>query len=59
MVASKDMKLFLSVDLEGVTGVNAWEDVRKGTADHDYFRRQMTKEVLVICENPKHKQKQG
>lgn len=50
MVASKDMKLFLSVDLEGVTGVNAWEDVRKGTADHDYFRRQMTKEVLVICE---------
>jgi len=44
------MKLYLSVDLEGVTGVTAWEDVRKGTADHSYFRQQMTKEVNVICE---------
>lgn len=43
------MKLYLSVDLEGVTGVTAWEDVRKGTADHDYFRQQMTKEVNTIC----------
>jgi len=44
------MKLFLSVDLEGVTGVTAWEDVRKGTADHGYFRQQMTQEVKAICE---------
>lgn len=44
------MKLYLSVDMEGVTGVTAWEDVRKGTADHGYFRQQMTKEVLAICE---------
>lgn len=43
------MKLFLSVDLEGVTGVTAWEDVRKGTADHGYFREQMTREVKTIC----------
>lgn len=43
------MKLFLSVDLEGVAGVTAWEDVRKGTADHAYFRQQMTKEVNTIC----------
>lgn len=44
------MKLYLSVDLEGVTGVTAWEDVRKGTADHSYFRQQMTMEVNAICE---------
>lgn len=44
------MKLYLSVDLEGVTGVTAWEDVRKGTADHSYFRQQMTMEVNTICE---------
>lgn len=44
------MKLFLSVDMEGVTGVTAWEDVRKGTAEHGYFRQQMTREVNTICE---------
>ena len=43
-------KLYVSVDLEGVTGVVAWEDVRKGTADHSYFRQQMAREVNVICE---------
>jgi len=44
------MKLYLSVDMEGVTGVTAWEDVRKGTAEHSYFRQQMTREVKQICE---------
>lgn len=50
IAAKKTMKLFLSVDMEGVAGVTAWEDVRKGTADHSYFRQQMTKEVNAICE---------
>lgn len=43
------MKLYLSVDMEGVTGVTAWEDVRKGTADHSYFRQQLNREVNTIC----------
>lgn len=49
-IAPMQMKLYLSVDMEGVTGVTAWEDVRKGTADHSYFRQQMTQEVNTICE---------
>lgn len=44
------MKLYLSVDMEGISGVTAWEDVRKGTSDHAYFRQQMSNEVTAICQ---------
>jgi len=47
------MKLFISSDMEGVTGVTAWEDVRKGTSSYEYFREQMTNEISAICESAK------
>lgn len=50
------MKLFISSDMEGVTGVTAWEDVVKGSGTYDGFREQMTKEVLAVCETALEKQ---
>ena len=44
------MKLFISADMEGVTGVTAWEDVTAGSKTYDYFREQMTREVLGVCD---------
>ncbi len=39
------MRVLISVDMEGITGVTAHEDVRPGTASYERFRRQMTAEA--------------
>ena len=44
------MKIFISADMEGVTGVSAWEDVEAGSKTYEYFRDQMTKEVVAVCD---------
>ncbi len=41
----KSKKVFISVDMEGITGVVNWEDVGRDGKDYDYFRTIMTKEV--------------
>ena len=41
----KGLKVFISVDMEGITGVVNWEDVRREGKDYDYFRKIMTKEA--------------
>ncbi len=41
----KGLKVFVSVDMEGITGVVNWEDVRREGKDYDYFRKIMTKEA--------------
>lgn len=39
------MKIFISVDIEGVAGVTNWEHVRMGEAEYVFARRWMTEEV--------------
>ncbi|MFC1783676.1 M55 family metallopeptidase [Planctomycetota bacterium] len=44
------LKVFISVDMEGVTGVVNWEDVSRDGKDYDYFREIMTKETNAAIE---------
>jgi len=43
-------KVFISVDMEGITGVVNWEDVSRTGKDYDYFRRIMTEETNAAIE---------
>lgn len=43
------MKVFISADIEGVTGIAHWDEARKQNADYEEFREQMTREVAAAC----------
>jgi D-amino peptidase len=47
---AQDLKVFISVDMEGITGVVNWEDVSRTGKDYDYFRRIMTLETNAAIE---------
>lgn len=44
------MKLFISADIEGVTGIVNWDEASLGNPHNQYFCRQMTREVGAACE---------
>ena len=44
------LKVFISVDMEGVTGVVNWEETSRTGKDYDYFRTIMTKEANAAIE---------
>ncbi len=44
------MKVFISVDIEGVTGVTSWSETTLGESDYSQFADQMTKETVAACE---------
>lgn len=44
------MKIFISADMEGVTGATNWNEADKAHADYAEFREQMTAEVAAACE---------
>lgn len=44
------MKIYISADIEGVTGVTSWSETEKGHGDFSVFAAQMTKEVKAACE---------
>lgn len=44
------MKVYISVDIEGITNVTAWEETELGDAEHAAAARQMTREVVSACE---------
>lgn len=44
------MKIYISADIEGVTGVTHWDETNKEKADYAAFQEQMTKEVVAACE---------
>lgn len=44
------MKVFISADIEGVTGVTSWEETTPGTPEYTAACKQMTNEVLAACE---------
>lgn len=43
------MKLFISVDIEGVTGSTSWSETEKSNGDYGFFAQQMTDEVNAVC----------
>jgi D-amino peptidase len=43
------MKIYISADIEGITGVTNWDDAEKKSPDYEEFRKQMTAEVAAAC----------
>lgn len=48
--AEKNMRVFISADIEGVAGVTAWSETRSGGKGYEWACRQMTAEVRAACE---------
>jgi D-amino peptidase len=48
--AEKGLKVFISVDMEGLAGVVAGEEVSRSGKDYDYFRKIMTLEASAAVE---------
>ena len=48
--AQKGLKVFISVDMEGISGVIHWEDVSRSGKDYSLFRRLMTQEANAAVE---------
>lgn len=44
------LKVFISVDMEGITGVVNGDDASRGGKDYDYFRQTMTREANAAIE---------
>jgi D-amino peptidase len=44
------MKVYLSADIEGITGTTHWDETEKKAADYAEFREQMTAEVTAAGE---------
>ena len=44
------LKVFISVDMEGLAGVVNWEEVSRTGKDYDYFRAVMTRETNAAIE---------
>jgi D-amino peptidase len=44
------MKIFITADIEGITGAAHWDETDKKNADYGEFREQMTAEVAAACE---------
>lgn len=43
------MKLYISADIEGTTGIVSWDETELGSSTGKYHRDQMTKEVNAAC----------
>ncbi len=44
------MRVYISVDIEGVAGISHWDEARKTHADYTPFRDQMVAEAHAACE---------
>lgn len=44
------MKVYISVDIEGVAGITHWDEAKKTHADYPEFREQMTREAVAAIE---------
>lgn len=43
------MKIYISADIEGVNGINSWNETDPAHASYQEYRRQMTEEVKRAC----------
>jgi len=48
------MKIYITADIEGVTGATRWDETDRKHADCAEFREQMTAEVAAACEGALH-----
>ena len=44
------MKIYISVDIEGICGTTHWDEVTRGKEEYPEFQKQMTAEVVAACE---------
>ncbi|MCR4405903.1 MAG: M55 family metallopeptidase [Anaerolineae bacterium] len=44
------MKVYISADIEGITGATHWDETDKQKPDYTYLREQMTAEVAAACQ---------
>lgn len=44
------MKVYISVDMEGICGTTSWDEVTKGKDGYHEAQQQMTAEVVAACE---------
>ncbi len=44
------MKVYISVDIEGVAGIAHWDEASKHTSDYPDFRARMTAEAVAACD---------
>lgn len=44
------MKIYISVDIEGITGVTNWDETILGNSQHKWAAEQMEKETIAACE---------
>lgn len=44
------MKVYISVDIEGIAGITNWDEASKSHADYPEFREEMTREAVSACE---------
>ena len=44
------MHVYLSADIEGVTGIANWEEADKAHPDYAWFKDRMNREVAAACE---------
>ncbi|GIS54633.1 hypothetical protein Ct9H90mP29_16750 [bacterium] len=44
------MKVYISADMEGITGVANWEEVDHNKPAYAQFQKQMSLEVAAACE---------
>lgn len=43
------MKVYISVDIEGITGVTSWAETELNSPDHAHAAKQMKEEALAAC----------
>lgn len=41
------MKVYLSIDIEGITGICDWSETEHGGINYEYYRKQMTNEAIA------------
>ena len=46
---TRAMRVFISVDIEGVAGISHWDEAFKSKEDYGRFQRQMTAEAVAAC----------
>ena len=44
------MKVYISSDIEGTTGITHWDEAEKGKMGYDLYAELMTQEVIAACE---------
>jgi D-amino peptidase len=44
------MKIYISVDFEGICGTTHWDEVTRGKEEYPEFQKQMTAEVVAACQ---------